>query len=97
MNVSNLHYSAQSAESGDRSERGLATPPPLSTVDTPESPQLLTDSLVVAIRDAHEQRGIGYRTLARLFGVKRNTVQKWCRYQRRPTAHYHGVGIGAHS
>ena len=97
MNVSNLHYSAQSAESGDRSEgRSATAAAKLPNVSNPEV-QTLTDALVTAIRDAHEQRGIGYRTLSRLFGVKRNTVQKWCRYQRRPTAHYHGVGIGAHS
>ena len=96
MNVSNLHYSAQSGESGDRLSERLATPPPLSTVDTPES-QPLTDALVVAIRDQHERHGVGYRTLARLFNVKRSTVQKWCLYERRATAHYCGVGIAVGS
>ena len=97
MNVSNLHYSAQSAESGDRSEgRSATAAAKLPNVSNPEV-QTLTDALVTAIRDAHEQRGIGYRTLARLFNVKRSTVQKWCLYERRATAHYCGVGIAAHS
>jgi DNA-binding transcriptional regulator YiaG len=96
MDVSNLHYTAQTAESGDRSGERLATPPPLKVLNTPEA-QTLTDELVVAIRDQHERHGVGYRTLARRFNVKRSTVQKWCLYERRATAHYCGVGIAAQS
>ena len=97
MNVSNLHYSAQSAKSGDRSEARSATAAAnTSDVGIPES-QTLSDALVTAIRDQHERHGVGYRTLARLFNVKRSTVQKWCLYERRATAHYCGVGIAAHS
>jgi ribosome-binding protein aMBF1 (putative translation factor) len=97
MDVSNLHYTAQTAESGDRSEARSATAAAnASDVGLPES-QALTDKLVTAIRDAHEQRGIGYRTLARMFQVKRSTVQKYCRYQRRATAHYGGIGIAVGS
>jgi DNA invertase Pin-like site-specific DNA recombinase len=43
----------------------------------------IPEEVVNAIRDAHEQRGIGYRRLARMFGISRGAVQKICNYSRR--------------
>lgn len=43
----------------------------------------IPDEIVNAIRDAHEQRKIGYRRLARMFGISRGAVQKICNYSRR--------------
>ena len=44
---------------------------------------LLSDALVDQIRDRHEDDKIGYRKIAREFGVSRTTVIKICTYQRR--------------
>jgi DNA invertase Pin-like site-specific DNA recombinase len=43
----------------------------------------ITDETVNAIRELHEDHGIGYRRLARQFGLHVETVKKICRYQRR--------------
>ena len=43
----------------------------------------IPDSTVSKIRDLHEYRKIGYRRLARMFGISRGAVQKICNYSRR--------------
>ena len=45
----------------------------------------LTDEQVELIRDLHEEGAMGYRTLARYFGVSRETIKKICRFERRAT------------
>lgn len=44
---------------------------------------LLTDAQVEAMRDRHEHDGVGYRRLAREFGVPRSTARDICSYRRR--------------
>jgi DNA invertase Pin-like site-specific DNA recombinase len=43
----------------------------------------IPDDVVSSIRDLHEDQGIGYRRLARMFGISRGAVQKICNYSRR--------------
>lgn len=43
----------------------------------------IPDDVVSRIRDLHEDCGIGYRRLARMFGISRGAVQKICNYSRR--------------
>ncbi len=43
----------------------------------------LTDEQVDLMRDLYEEGLVGYRTLARYFGVSRTTVMSICRYERR--------------
>jgi hypothetical protein len=43
----------------------------------------IPDEVVSQIRDLHEYRMVGYRRLARMFGVSRGAVQKICRYRLR--------------
>jgi hypothetical protein len=43
----------------------------------------LSDKTIDAIRDAHENLGIGYRRLAVFFGLPRSTVRNICLYRRR--------------
>jgi hypothetical protein len=43
----------------------------------------IPDETVSKIRDLHEYRKIGYRRLARMFGISRGAVQKICNYSRR--------------
>ena len=42
-----------------------------------------SDELIDAIRDMHEDEGIGYRKLAEIFSLPRATIQKICTYERR--------------
>jgi hypothetical protein len=44
---------------------------------------LLADALVDQMRDRHEDEGLGYRRIAREFGVALTTVRKICTYERR--------------
>lgn len=39
------------------------------------------DEIVNRIRDLHEDHGIGYRRLARMFNLKRAFIQKVCTYR----------------
>jgi len=39
--------------------------------------------IVDALRDLHEDFGIGYGTLAKIFNMNRYTIAKICRYERR--------------
>ena len=39
------------------------------------------DEIVNQIRDLHEDHGIGYRRLAKMFNLKRAFVQKVCKYR----------------
>lgn len=43
----------------------------------------LTDKEVDKIRDLHEDDGLGYRTLARMFSVSKSTIRDICRYDTR--------------
>lgn len=43
----------------------------------------ISDEVVNRIRDLHEEQGIGYRRLARMFGLSRGAVQKICNYRLR--------------
>ena len=43
----------------------------------------IPDEVIDAIRDLHEDAGLGYRKLARQFSLSRSTVQKICNYDRR--------------
>lgn len=43
----------------------------------------LTDIEVDKIRDLHEDDGLGYRTLARMFDVSKSTIRDICRYDTR--------------
>mgnify|MGYP006921293191 CR=1 FL=1 len=40
----------------------------------------LTQAMVDEMRDLHEDKHVGYRRLARMFGVPRGTVQHVCNY-----------------
>jgi len=42
-----------------------------------------SDELVEAVRADHERGGLGYRALARKYGLRRETVRAWCLYLRR--------------
>ena len=46
----------------------------------------VADSVVTAIRDAHEFRSLGYRRLAAMFGCSRSYIQKICTYRIRGQA-----------
>jgi hypothetical protein len=39
------------------------------------------DEIVNQLRDLHEDHGIGYRRLAKMFNLKRAFVQKVCKYR----------------
>ena len=41
----------------------------------------VSDEIVSRIRDLHEDEGIGYWRLARMFNLKKAHVQKICRYR----------------
>lgn len=43
----------------------------------------ISDEMVDKIRELHEDEGLGYRRIAKLLGIKRQTVQKICNYERR--------------
>lgn len=43
----------------------------------------IPDEIVDAIRDMHEDHGVGYRKLAVIFNLPRGTIQKICTYERR--------------
>jgi len=43
----------------------------------------ISDELVDRMRDRHEEDGLGYRKIAREFGVALTTVRKICTYERR--------------
>tara|TARA_B100001057_G_scaffold448859_1_gene489551 strand:- start:1 stop:267 length:267 start_codon:yes stop_codon:yes gene_type:complete len=43
----------------------------------------ITDVVVDALRDLHEDKGIGYSTLAKIFNLNKHTIAKICRYERR--------------
>lgn len=42
---------------------------------------VLTDHEIEVMRDLHENHGIGYRRLSRIFDVPRSQVQRICRYR----------------
>ena len=41
------------------------------------------EHVVNQIRDLHEEQMIGYRKLAKMFGLTRSYIQKICNYERR--------------
>ena len=41
----------------------------------------IPQSVVDAVRIAHEDEKLGYRRLSRRFSLKRSTIQKICRYE----------------
>jgi hypothetical protein len=43
----------------------------------------IPEEIVQRIRYLHEEEGIGYRRLAKQFNLRRDTVVKICRYERR--------------
>ena len=43
----------------------------------------IPNHIVDALRDLHEDFGIGYGTLAKIFSMNRYTIAKICRYERR--------------
>ena len=43
----------------------------------------ISDEIVDQLRDLHEDHLIGYRRLAKMFGLPRSVVQKICNYERR--------------
>lgn len=43
----------------------------------------IPEETIQRIRYLHEEEGIGYRRLSRMFDIKRDTVVKICRYERR--------------
>ena len=43
----------------------------------------IPNHIVDALRDLHEDFGIGYGTLAKIFNMNRYTIAKICRYERR--------------
>lgn len=43
----------------------------------------ISDEMVDKIRELHEDEGLGYRRISKLLGIKRQTVQKICNYERR--------------
>lgn len=45
----------------------------------------LSNEEVELIRTLHEEGFVGYRALARAFGVSRSTIQSICNYRRRST------------
>lgn len=42
---------------------------------------VLTDHEVELMRDLHENHGLGYRRLSRIFGVPRSRCQRICNYR----------------
>lgn len=48
----------------------------------------IPDEIVDKIRDLHEDDGIGYGTLAKMFNLKKSCVQKICNYERRAQTPY---------
>lgn len=42
-----------------------------------------SDTLVEELRQLHERQGLGYRRLARRYGISRSTVMKWLSLERR--------------
>lgn len=44
-----------------------------------------SDAFVEQVRQDHERGGLGYRRLARKYGVSVGVVKAWCRYLRRAT------------
>jgi hypothetical protein len=43
----------------------------------------IPDAVVNRLRDMHEDEHVGYKKLAKLFGLHRDTVRKLCTYTRR--------------
>jgi len=43
----------------------------------------IPDEIIQRIRYLHEEEGIGYRRLSKMFDIRRDTVVKICRYERR--------------
>lgn len=43
----------------------------------------IPDETIDKIRDLHEEEKIGYRKLAKMFGLPRSYIQKVCNYERR--------------
>lgn len=43
----------------------------------------ISDETVDRLRDLHEEELLGYRKLAKMFGLPRSVVQKICNYERR--------------
>lgn len=43
----------------------------------------ISNEIVDQMRDLHEDEGIGYRRLAKMFNLSRSVVQKICNYERR--------------
>ena len=43
----------------------------------------ISDEVIDQIRDLHEDQMIGYRKLAKMFGISRSCIQKICNYERR--------------
>ena len=43
----------------------------------------IPDVVVDALRDLHEDYGIGYGSLSKMFNISRGTIAKLCRYERR--------------
>ncbi len=43
----------------------------------------IPNHVVDALRDLHEDHGIGYGTLAKIFNMNRYTISRICRYERR--------------
>lgn len=43
----------------------------------------IPQEIVDRMRDLHEDESIGYRRLAKMFGLSRSVVQKICTYERR--------------
>lgn len=43
----------------------------------------IPDAIVDAIRDRHEDDGLGYIALAKEFNLSKNTIRKICTYERR--------------
>ncbi len=55
----------------------------------------IPEETVQRIRYLHEEEGIGYRRLARMFNLRRDTVVKICRYERRGQTPHAWKRIGA--
>lgn len=43
----------------------------------------LPDDVIDKIRDMHEDNGIGYRKLAKIFNIPLSNIKKICKYERR--------------
>ena len=43
----------------------------------------ISDETVNRLRELHEEQGLGYRRLAKMFGLSRAAVQKICKYRLR--------------